>query len=237
MKKVIIIGATSGIGRGLAERFIQEGNMVGITGRRENKLQELCSQNKNCFYTISDVTKETDTIRQLNNLVDRMGGMDILLFCSGVGELNPELDYNLERPALLTNVIGFTNVADWAFYFFQRQESGHLVTISSVGGMRGEGIAPAYNASKAYQINYTEGLRKKAAKLSYPIHITDIRPGFVDTAMAKGEGLFWVTPLQKAVQQIYRAIFRKRKVVYISRRWRYVAMLLRIMPASIYCKM
>lgn len=51
MKKVIIIGATSGIGRGLAERFIQEGNMVGITGRRENKLQELCSQNKNCFYT------------------------------------------------------------------------------------------------------------------------------------------------------------------------------------------
>jgi short-subunit dehydrogenase len=103
--------------------------------------------------------------------------------------------------------------------------------------MRGEGIAPAYNASKAYQINYTEGLRKKAAKLSYPIHITDIRPGFVDTAMAKGEGLFWVTPLQKAVQQIYRAIFRKRKVVYISRRWRYVAMLLRIMPASIYCKM
>ena len=67
MKKVIIIGATSGIGRGLAERFIQEGNMVGITGRRENKLQELCSQNKNCFYTISDVTKETDTIRQLNN--------------------------------------------------------------------------------------------------------------------------------------------------------------------------
>ena len=92
MKKVIIIGATSGIGRGLAERFIQEGNMVGITGRRENKLQELCSQNKNCFYTISDVTKETDTIRQLNNLVDRMGGMDILVFCSGVGELNPELD-------------------------------------------------------------------------------------------------------------------------------------------------
>lgn len=237
MKKVIIIGATSGIGRGLAERFIQEGNMVGITGRRENKLQELCSQNKNCFYTISDVTKETDTIRQLNNLVDRMGGMDILVFCSGVGELNPELDYNLERPTLLTNVIGFTNVADWAFHFFQKQESGHLVTISSVGGMRGEGIAPAYNASKAYQINYTEGLRKKAAKLSYPIHITDIRPGFVDTAMAKGEGLFWVTPLQKTVQQIYRAIFRKRKVVYISRRWRYVAMLLRIMPASIYCKM
>ena len=151
--------------------------------------------------------------------------MDILIFCSGIGELNPELDYLLEKPTLLTNVIGFTNVVDWAFHFFQKQEWGHLIVISSVGGMRGEGIAPAYNASKAYQINYTEGLRKKTAKLPYPIYITDVRPGFVDTAMAKGEGLFWITPLDKAVQQIYRAILRRRKVAYVSKRWKYVALL------------
>lgn len=61
MKKVIIIGATSGIGKGLAERFLREGNTVGITGRREDKLQEICSQNKNCFYSVSDVTKDTKT--------------------------------------------------------------------------------------------------------------------------------------------------------------------------------
>ena len=237
MKKVIIIGATSGIGKGLAERFLREGNTVGITGRREDKLQEICSQNKNCFYSVSDVTKDTDTVRQLSNLVNRVGGMDILIFCSGIGELNPELDYLLEKPTLLTNVIGFTNVVDWAFHFFQKQEWGHLIVISSVGGMRGEGIAPAYNDSKAYQINYTEGLRKKTAKLPYPIYITDVRPGFVDTAMAKGEGLFWITPLDKAVQQIYRAILRRRKVAYVSKRWKYVALLLRMIPASIYCKM
>lgn len=237
MKKVIIIGATSGIGKGLAERFLREGNTVGITGRREDKLQEICSQNKNCFYSVYDVTKDTDTVRQLSNLVNRVGGMDILIFCSGIGELNPELDYLLEKPTLLTNVIGFTNVVDWAFHFFQKQEWGHLIVISSVGGMRGEGIAPAYNASKAYQINYTEGLRKKTAKLPYPIYITDVRPGFVDTAMAKGEGLFWITPLDKAVQQIYRAILRRRKVAYVSKRWKYVALLLRMIPASIYCKM
>ena len=100
MKKVIIIGATSGIGKGLAERFLREGNTVGITGRREDKLQEICSQNKNCFYSVSDVTKDTDTVRQLSNLVNRVGGMDILIFCSGIGELNPELDYLLEKPTL-----------------------------------------------------------------------------------------------------------------------------------------
>ena len=73
--------------------------------------------------------------------------------------------------------------------------------------------------------------------IPYPIYITDVRPGFVDTAMAKGEGLFWITPLDKAVQQIYRAILRRRKVAYVSKRWKYVALLLRMIPASIYCKM
>ena len=238
MKKIIIIGATSGIGRGLAEVYSQEDYLIGITGRRENLLEEVCAQDKDkLFYQVCDITDTQATISSLETLTQKMGGMDILIICAGTGELNPELSYQLEEPTLLTNVIGFTNIADWGFRYFEQQKSGHLVTISSVGGTRGSGIAPAYNASKAYQINYTEGLRKKAAKLPYPIYITDVRPGFVDTAMAKGEGLFWITPLDKAVQQIYRAILRRRKVAYVSKRWKYVALLLRMIPASIYCKM
>ena len=238
MKKIIIIGATSGIGRGLAEVYSQEDYLIGITGRRENLLEEVCARDKDkLFYQVCDITDTQATISSLKTLTQKMGGMDILIICAGTGELNPELSYQLEEPTLLTNVIGFTNIADWGFRYFEQQKSGHLVTISSVGGTRGSGIAPAYNASKAYQINYTEGLRKKTAKLPYPIYITDVRPGFVDTAMAKGEGLFWITPLDKAVQQIYRAILRRRKVAYVSKRWKYVALLLRMIPASIYCKM
>ena len=238
MKKIIIIGATSGIGRGLAEVYSQEDYLIGITGRRENLLEEVCARDKDkLFYQVCDITDTQATISSLETLTQKMGGMDILIICAGTGELNPELSYQLEEPTLLTNVIGFTNIADWGFRYFEQQKSGHLVTISSVGGTRGSGIAPAYNASKAYQINYTEGLRKKTAKLPYPIYITDVRPGFVDTAMAKGEGLFWITPLDKAVQQIYRAILRRRKVAYVSKRWKYVALLLKMIPASIYCKM
>ena len=74
---------------------------------------------------------------------------------------------------------------------------GHLVVITSVGGLRGGGAAPAYNASKAYQINYAEGLRQRAAKSGLPLPVTDIRPGFVATKMAKGEGLFWVMPVDR----------------------------------------
>jgi short-subunit dehydrogenase len=67
-----------------------------------------------------------------------------------------------------------------------------------------------------------------------PIFITDIRPGLVDTKMAKGEGLFWVMPLEKAVNQIYKAIIRKKKVVYVTKRWHLIAMILKIAPRWIY---
>ncbi|MBF0728541.1 MULTISPECIES: SDR family NAD(P)-dependent oxidoreductase [Bacteroidaceae] len=238
MQKIIIIGATSGIGRGLTEAYIQEDCLIGIIGRRENLLQEIYTQDKNkLFYQVCDITDTQTSIQCLETLVQEMGGMDILIICAGTGELNPELAYQLEEPTLLTNVIGFTNIADWGFRYFEQQKSGHLVTISSVGGTRGSGIAPAYNASKAYQINYMEGLRQKATQSPYPIYTTDVRPGFVNTAMAKGEGLFWVTPVDKAVRQIKEAIHKKKKVAFISKRWKYVVILFRLIPSAIYCRM
>ena len=69
------------------------------------------------------------------------------------------------------------------------------------------------------------------------MHTTDIRPGFVDTAMAKGEGLFWVTPVDKAVKQIKKAISDRKKVAFISKRWKYVAWLFKLIPSALYCKM
>lgn len=82
-----------------------------------------------------------------------------------------------------------------------------------------------------------EGLRQKAAKLPFAVYTTDIRPGFVDTAMAKGEGLFWVTPVDKAVKQIKKAISDRKKVAFISQRWKYVAWLFKLIPSALYCKM
>ncbi|WP_294479333.1 SDR family NAD(P)-dependent oxidoreductase [uncultured Bacteroides sp.] len=238
MNRIIIIGATSGIGRGLAEQYAQEDCLVGITGRRENLLKDICALDKDkIFYQVCDITHTENCISPLETLVREMGGMDILIICAGTGEVNPELSYQLEEPTLLTNVIGFTNIAVWGFRYFEKQKSGHLIAISSVGGTRGSGIAPAYNASKAYQINYMEGLRQKATKSPYPIYTTDIRPGFVDTAMAKGEGLFWVTPVDKAVRQIKKAILKKKKVAFISRRWKFVAALFRLFPSAVYCRM
>jgi short-subunit dehydrogenase len=98
-------------------------------------------------------------------------------------------------------------------------------------------VAPAYNATKAYQINYLEGLRQKAKNLKTNIIVTDVRPGFVDTDMAKGDGQFWVSTVGKAARQIFKAINRKKKVAYITKRWAIIGAILKQMPSYIYDRM
>jgi short-subunit dehydrogenase len=235
MRKAIIIGATSGIGKGLALKLAAQHYMVGITGRRTALLDELTSKYPTAFFQKTiDITDTDHIVEHLDSLTKQLGGLDLLIISSGMGDFNHELDFEIEKRTIDTNVTGFACVADWAFNFFKDQQKGHLVAISSVAGLRGSSIAPAYNATKAFQINYLEGLRQKAAKLNSQIFVTDIRPGFVDTAMAKGEGQFWVASVDKAVDQILAAIKKKKKIVYVTKRWKLVAAILKMIPARIY---
>jgi short-subunit dehydrogenase len=168
-----------------------------------------------------------------NELVSQMGGLDLLIISAGIGEENKNLNFDVEHSVIKTNIQGFTCIADWSVRYFKEQGYGHFVNISSIAGIRGNVIAPSYNSTKAYQINYLEGLRINAKEYGSSITITDARPGFVDTAMAKGGGLFWVAPVHKAAEQIFEAIKQKKNVVYITKRWRLIALLLRIIPFSI----
>jgi len=238
MKKAIIIGATSGIGKGLAKILAENNYRVGITGRRTELLKELKDQYPDSFFVKSFDIRDTDTtIKLLDELTIESGGLDLLIISSGTGELNDPLDFNIELQTIETNVTGFTCIADWAFNYFEKQKYGHLVAITSIGGLRGGRQAPSYNATKAYQINYIEALRQKASNLKMPITVTDIRPGFVDTDMAKGEGKFWVQPVEKVSRQIYKAIRRKKKIVYVTRRWGIVAFIIKLIPRFIYNRM
>jgi short-subunit dehydrogenase len=237
MHKAIVIGATSGIGKGLAKILAHNNYVVGITGRRTELLNELKNENPNAYFIKSfDITDTKSTCQKLEELTTELGGLDLLILSSGTGDLNETLDLDIEHRTIATNVVGFTNILIWAFNFFKRQNYGHLVAISSIAGLRGNRHAPAYNATKAYQINYLEGLRQKANRLNSPIFITDIRPGFVNTDMAKSEGKFWVATVDKAVLQIFEAIKQKKNIVYITKRWRLIAIILRMIPSKIYDK-
>jgi len=237
MKKAIVIGATSGIGNELSKTLVQNGYKVGITGRRKPELEKLQKSNPDNYVISSFDCTNLNNSEKLDELTSLIDGLDLLILSSGTGDLNENLDFEIENKTNSLNVNAFTEIVDWAFNYFEKQGKGHLVAISSIAGLRGSRIAPAYNASKAYQINYMEGLRQKATKTKKPIYITDIRPGFVDTDMAKGEGKFWVASKEKATQQIFEIIKRKKNIGYVTKRWWLVAKLLSWIPNVIYKKM
>ena len=235
-KKAIIVGATSGIGRELAKVLSINGYIVGATGRRLNLLknlkEELAAQ---IFIKEIDVTKQS-ALSELQSLIDEMDGVDLIVISAGTGSLEPNLPWNKEKETIETNVLGFGAIANIAYHHFIKKNSGHLVGISSIASIRG-GEAPAYNASKAFVANYLQGLRYLVKKNNKNITITDIQPGFVDTAMAQGEGLFWVATPEKAVDQIFTAIKKKKNHAYITKRWRLIAWVLKILPDFIYNKL
>ena len=235
---IIIIGATSGIGKALFKKYATNSNRIGIVGRRTHLLEELQQEHPDTTVTATaDITKQDEIARAIDAFRAELKDIDLAIVCSGTGDINASLDYAVERPTIETNVMGWTFVIDTLYHIFELQGHGHLVAITSAGGLRGEPMAPAYSASKAYQINYLEALRKKAYKRGNHIRVTDIRPGLIDTAMAKGEGLFWVMPVEKVASQIIAAIRKEKSKAYITKRWHVLAIINKSLPFMFYKRM
>ncbi len=232
-KKIIIIGASSGIGRRMAELYVEKGDRVAITGRRLDLLQKLKQQfPENIEYSCFDV-RGNENIHHIQSLIDKLGGLDILVISAGNGEVSKDLNWDIDKMTVATNVNAFVEISNWSFNFFVKQGHGQLVTLSSIAATRGNSWAPAYSASKAFQSNYFEGLSIKAKRLKKDITITCIEPGFVKTKMAKGNKVFWAVPVDKAARQIIRAIDKKKRKAYISRRWWIIARLFKWAPYAL----
>lgn len=239
MKTAIVFGATSGIGKALTEVLIKDGYKVAITGRRLEKLQEIQNQYPNQVEIYQNDIQQVDEVEKVfADIVQKFEKIDLIIQSSGVGFINPKLEWDKEIETVKTNVVGVTRLYDLAYNQFREQEHGHLVGITSIASIRGNRGAPAYFASKAYQKAYLESLWIKTKTISSgQVFITDIRPGFVDTAMALGDGIFWMVSLEKASKQIYSAIKKKKRVAYISKRWGIIAFVLKIVPAWLLKKM
>lgn len=237
MKKAVVIGASSGIGKELAKVLVNDGYYVAITGRRLEELEKIRQTDPDKFFIRQqDVTQIEASEKVFKELVQELKTIDLIVYSSGVAEPDYDLEWKKELPTLETNVLAAVKIYGLAYNLFKKQGHGHLVGISSVAGIRGNRHAPAYFASKAFQTNYLESLWMKAKRSKSAISITDIVPGFVDTKMALGD-TFGMASVEKATKQIYAAIKRKRKKAYITRRWRLIAGVLRFLPAGWIAKM
>ena len=220
MNKVVIIGASSGMGFEVARLFLSRGCHVGVAARRIDRLESLKQEAPDRVHVAAiDVTTD-DASHRLRSLIDEMGGMDLFFYASGIGKQNRTLTPEIELNTVNTNGMGFTRMIGEAYRYFAEQGKGHIVAISSIAGTMGLGPAPSYSATKAMQNVYLQALEQQAHSRRLNIHFTDIRPGFVDTDLLTGDFHY---PLMlkpdKVARKIIRAIDHRRHVVVID--WKY----------------
>lgn len=232
---MIIIGATSGIGEHLARLAINRGYTVGGTGRRVERLKELKNELGDRFHYIGmDVTRFNEAKSALKTLIQEMGGMDIIVLNAGISNHPAASIIAMEQKVIDVNVSGFIQLFGEAFLYFRRQGHGQLVGISSIAGLFGSSRAAPYSASKAFISTYMQAYRQRCNKINANITVTDVKPGFVKSEMIEGKkGLFWVAETDKAVRQMLKDIEKKRSYSYITKRWRLIAWLIKLVPNRI----
>ena len=237
-KKVIIIGATSGLGREVALIYIAQGWKVGVAGRREAELEALrAAYPEQVSAQALDVTKE-DAPEKLHALIEQVGGMDVFLLSSGIGKQNYTLETGIELATAATNVEGFIRMTNAAYHYFEKQGHGHLAVISSIAGTRGLGAAAAYSATKGFQNIYMDALDQLARMQKLNIRFTDIRPGFVATPLltsSKKYPMLMDAPV--VALDIVSAIEKKKRVAIIDWKFRLLVGFWRLIPKWIWLRL
>ncbi len=255
MKRVIIIGASSGIGRSLAEYYASGGCKVAIAARREEKLKEIqMLYPQNIICKTMDVA-DTASSQIFESMIEALGGLDLLIYCSGSGRYSLELSKEIELETVNVNVNGFLNIIVPAFnYFVSRQGSAEgllqgsdsantgkehipqIVTISSVASIRGLGVSPSYSATKRFQTIYFESLAQKASTKGVKIDFTVIKPGFIATDFINRKYPFTMQ-LPYAVKRIIRAIEKRKNDTVVDWRWSIAVFLMKLIPKGIWRRM
>lgn len=235
-RRIVISGATSGLGRALAELFIADGWRVGVAGRNMRALDELKSIAPERVMSAQIDVGSREAPERLISLVTALGGMDIYLHCPGILLENPELDPEKEVKVAETNATGLARMVASAFNYFRHSGAkGRIVAISSIAGCRGLGDLPAYSASKAFAQTYLEGLRQYADKLHLPLQIVDIRPGWTRTPLLDPARSYLLEmDAERVVPEIYKAVLTAKRSCTIGLRWRILTCFERLLPAAVW---
>lgn len=235
-KRIVVVGATSGIGLDVARLFISRGWFVGVAGRNTQMLDALKQENPSQVYTaVIDIT-HSDAPERLSHLIEEMSGMDVYFHSSGIGYNNPQLDETKELDTLRTNGEGFTRMIGAAYRYFRLRKKGQIVAISSVAATRGMGSAPAYSATKRFQMHYLQSIRQLATTDSLHLAVTEIRPGFVDTPLLR-DGKYPMLMESKIVAQaIVKAVIRRKRLLTFDWRYRLLVAFWRMIPVRIWEK-
>ena len=235
MQKVIVIGASSGLGKEVAKLLIADGYTLGLAARRTQPLEELkaLAPERVMIHAI-DVTSD-DAPQALEHLINMVGGIDLFIYTAGVGFQNMELEPDIELKTVNTNALGFTRMIGAAYRYMAEHGGGHIAAISSIAGTKGLGAAPSYSATKAMQNTYLQALEQQAHMRNLNITFTDLRPGFVATPLLGDNPQYpMLLKTERVAKEIVTAIKHHRHVWVIDWRWRIATALWRRIPRCLW---
>ena len=242
LRCVIIIGATSGIGRAVVEQLASEGVRIGIAGRREERLKELQQRfgTERISYRVMDITQPSATAA-LDELIAEVGAPDALLFASGIGKQNPTLEEQMELRTVETNCMGMVRIVDHFINYvkstpsYDKAHKAHIAVITSVAGTKGIGQAPAYSATKSMQSTYLVALAQHARMQRIPITVGDIRPGFVATEILNPEKHYpMMMTAERAARYVIGSLRRHKRITIFDWRYRLLVGFWRCIPRCVW---
>ena len=181
-KKIWITGASSGIGKAVAEKFAAEGWMVAASARRQEILNKM-AENQNIFAYPLDVTQKENVTKTFNKIIEDFKNVDICLFCSGTYDPKLEQEINIEQNKFVmeTNYFGVLNCIKAVETYFKNKKSGQISIVSSVAAYRGLPNSSGYGPSKAALTNLTESIYFDFKK--HNVKISLVSPGFIKTPL------------------------------------------------------
>lgn len=241
----IIVGASSGIGEAVARRLARRGWRLALVARNEEKLRQLADAinsgagEARAFVFAHDVTDFDAAPEVFEQAVEALGGLELLLYSSGVMPEVAEDEYNFakDRQMVEVNLLGMMAWLNPAAELFSRLGRGTIAGIGSVAGDRGRRDRPGYNTSKGAQAIFLESLRNRLAP--HGVRVLTIKPGPVATPMTEGLGnMPMMISVNEASRQIVRALHgTARTEVYVPARWRYVMLIIRHIPSFLFRKL
>jgi len=239
MKNIWITGASSGIGNALAIKFVKEGWQVAASARRENLLEELSNQYPNIHTFPLDVTDSEKCKTVFNEIINKLGDIEICVFCTGMHDPKSERSLNLEKikKIMEVNYFGTINSINAVYDNFKKKRSGHISVISSVAGYRGLPTGGGYCASKSALTTFAESLYFDLKR--YNVRVSIIHPGFIKTPMTDQND--FPMPMIKspefAADQIFKGLTKLNAFeIHFPKQFTYIMKILQIMPNWLYFK-
>ena len=235
-KKIWITGASSGIGKSVAEKFANEGWKVAVSARRKELLDEL-AKNPNIVSFPLDVTNRNQINEVFKNIIDNFGDLDICLFSSGTYEPKDEqnIDPDKIKNVINVNFLGVIDCVKSAERYFKDKKSGHISIVSSIAGYRGLPNSSGYGPSKAALTNFSESIYFDFKK--FGVRVSVVSPGFIKTPLTDKNEFpmpFLKTP-EYAAEKIFNGLVKSSAFeIHFPKGLTLTLKFLRILPYRLY---